>query len=160
MLLLAALVFFDMSRTLGNPVYDMLLNWHRFQPSKDIVIVTIDDRSLDALGGWPLSRKHYADLLALWDNPRCKPQSIGIDLLFLDASPEDAELAEKMAAHKVVLPLEFRWDSHLTDSIEGFGIGLNFVENVLRKHFGTIQRHIPKTGIATVTLRLPCNLQN
>lgn len=118
LLLVTGLVLFDMSRALGNPVYDMLLNWNKFQPSKDIVIVTIDDRSLDALGGWPLSRKHYSDLLALWDNPRCKPQSIGIDLLFLDSSQEDAELAEKMAAHKVVLPLEFRWDSRANDAID------------------------------------------
>lgn len=112
------LIYSDLARTLGNPVYDTIQGWFPAKPDKDIVIVAIDDKSLDALGGWPLSRKHYADLLGQWDDPRCKPLAIGIDLLFLDATPQDAELAEKMAAHKVVLPLEFRWDPRTSDAVD------------------------------------------
>ena len=112
------LVASDFARNLGNRVYDSLQAWKSLQPSKDIVIVAIDDKALDSLGGWPLSRKHYADLLALLDKPQCKPLAVGFDLLFLDSTPQDADLAERMAAHRVVLPLEFRWDSQSSEAIE------------------------------------------
>lgn len=112
------LAFSNFARNAGNRVYDSLQTWKSFQPSKEIVIVAIDDKALDSLGGWPLSRKHYADLLALLDKPGCKPLAVGFDLLFLDPTPQDAELAERMALHRVVLPLEFRWDTRSSEAVE------------------------------------------
>jgi signal transduction histidine kinase len=46
----------------------------------------------------------------------------------------------------------------LTPSMPGFGLGLDFVDTVIRKHQGTIERYIPPSGIATVTITLPCTL--
>ena len=43
-------------------------------------------------------------------------------------------------------------------TMPGFGIGLDFVENVIHKHQGHIVRHIPDHGIATVQLTLPCEI--
>jgi signal transduction histidine kinase len=43
--------------------------------------------------------------------------------------------------------------------MRGFGLGLDFVDNVIQKHHGTIKREIPSTGIATVTIALPCEIE-
>jgi signal transduction histidine kinase len=50
--------------------------------------------------------------------------------------------------------------SHLIPSMPGFGLGLDFVDNVIQKHYGTIERRIPTHGIATVTITLPCEITN
>ena len=44
----------------------------------------------------------------------------------------------------------------LTPSMPGFGLGLNFVDMVIAKHGGTIERHIPTTGLAKLHILLPC----
>ena len=44
----------------------------------------------------------------------------------------------------------------LDASMLGFGLGLDFVNNVIRKHHGSIKRNFPLKGIAVVTLTLPC----
>lgn len=40
----------------------------------------------------------------------------------------------------------------------GFGLGLDFVDNVIQKHKGSIQREIPNAGVASVRVRLPCEI--
>lgn len=44
-------------------IYDRIISVQSFQPDSDIVIVAIDDESLQALGQWPWSRKLHARLL-------------------------------------------------------------------------------------------------
>lgn len=44
----------------------------------------------------------------------------------------------------------------LIPSMPGFGLGLDFVDTVIRKHQGKITRHIPKSGKATLLITLPC----
>jgi signal transduction histidine kinase len=39
--------------------------------------------------------------------------------------------------------------------LPGFGLGLNFVDNVVVRHKGRIQRHIPTSGQAEVRIDLP-----
>jgi signal transduction histidine kinase len=39
----------------------------------------------------------------------------------------------------------------------GFGLGLDFVDTVIHKHQGTIIRNIPASGMANITVTLPCN---
>jgi CHASE2 domain-containing sensor protein/signal transduction histidine kinase len=105
--ILAALVFADLARPFGNVLYDHLMRLHGFKATQDIVIVAIDDRSLAELGGWPLKRTRYTQLLERLDDDRYRPKAIGFDLLFLDRSDQDPVLAEEMKRHNTVLPLAF-----------------------------------------------------
>jgi adenylate cyclase len=49
-------------------------------PGPEVAIVLVDDRSVDALGGWPLSHRLFADALGVLD--RDGAQFIVFDLLF------------------------------------------------------------------------------
>ena len=94
-------------RPVGDMLFDALLRSKAFEPNHQIVIITIDDRSITELGGWPLNRDIYADLLDRLAQPASKPRVIGFNLLFLDPSSADDRLAASMATHSVVLPVGF-----------------------------------------------------
>ena len=106
--LLALLVFGDLARPMGNVLYDHLMRLQGFRATQNIVIVAVDDRSLQELGGWPLQRSQYTQLLKRLDENCCRPKIIGMDLLFLDPSSDDFALAEAIKQHKTVLPLAFK----------------------------------------------------
>lgn len=77
-------------------------------PSSQIVIITIDDTSLQAIGRWPWPRTVYAELLKkLGQNPAV----VAFDISFFEKSPasEDAVLAEalKQSSVPIVLVSEF-----------------------------------------------------
>jgi CHASE2 domain-containing sensor protein/signal transduction histidine kinase len=90
----------------GQVIYDQFHHWLTPQADPQVVVVAIDDQSLDALGGWPLQRGVYAELLRQLAPPAHKPQGVAFDILFLDPSPADAELARQMSQHRVVLATE------------------------------------------------------
>lgn len=107
-----ALVFFVFSplvASFGNFVYDRIELTRQVYPSKDIVIVGLDDQTLADLGGWPISRRHYADLLQRLADSHNVPKKVAFDVLFLDETEADQALADQMKRHHVVLPLEFRY---------------------------------------------------
>jgi CHASE2 domain-containing sensor protein/nitrogen-specific signal transduction histidine kinase len=106
--LLALLVFADIARPMGNVLYDHLMRLQGFRATQNIVIVSIDDRSLQELGGWPLQRKQYTKLLYRLSDSCCRPKAIGFDLLFLDSTSDDMDLARSMEHHQTVLPLAFK----------------------------------------------------
>jgi len=68
-------------------------------PSDKIIIVAIDERSLDALGRWPLRRIYYARLL---DRLR-EAKVVSFDLILSEQSDDDALLAEAMQRHGRVI---------------------------------------------------------
>ena len=108
LVLLASLTFTEVTRPLGDLIYDHWLRWHGFESTNDIVLVTIDDRSLQQLGHWPLPRNHYTKLLSNLKKTGNQPKAIGFDLLLLSKSSEDVALAKAMREQVVVLPLEFQ----------------------------------------------------
>ena len=71
-------------------------------PSDKIIIIAIDERSLGALGRWPLRRIHYARLL-----DRLKEAKVvSFDLILSEQSDDDAPLAEAIQRHgRVILPV-------------------------------------------------------
>ena len=74
----------------------------------DIVIVSIDDRSIAAIGRWPWRRALHAELISRISAQ--KPRAIGMDVLFseedLDHPEDDVLLADAMArSERVVLPM-------------------------------------------------------
>jgi CHASE2 domain-containing sensor protein/signal transduction histidine kinase len=92
---------------LDAALYDTVLTLHGHAPRDDIVIIAIDDQSLDAVGRWPWPRSRLADLIARVGQAR--PRGIGIDILLIEpdlAHPEsDRALAAAIAqAGHVVLP--------------------------------------------------------
>ncbi len=92
---------------LDAALYDTVVTLHGHAPRDDIVIVAIDDQSLDAVGRWPWPRSRLADLIARVG--RAQPRAIGIDILLIEpdlAQPEgDRALAAaiEQAGH-VILP--------------------------------------------------------
>ena len=90
----------------GHVIYDQFHRWRAPLPSNDIVIIGIDDASLDELGGWPLKRKVYADLLQKMADTGNSPKAIGFDILFPDPSPADADLAKQMRRLNTYLSVE------------------------------------------------------
>ena len=62
-------------------------------PNKDIVVLAIDDASLEMLwdkyGEWPIPRKVYADILNYVESQ--KPQAVIFDLLFIESMKAETE---------------------------------------------------------------------
>ena len=78
------------------------------QVSPDVVIVAIDDKSLQAIGRWPWRRAIHAAVLDRI--AAAKPRAVGLDLILVDRDPvesgDDALLGQAIArAGTVVLPL-------------------------------------------------------
>lgn len=59
-----------------------------------ILIVEIDEASLETLGRWPWSRDDHARLLDVL--ARYRPLAVGYSVLFLDPSPQDEALARSL----------------------------------------------------------------
>ena len=91
-------------------IYDSALAFWTRPPPADIVIVAIDDASIDAIGRWPWSRAVHATLLETL--AAAKPRAIALDLVLSEADPDprqDALLARALVdAAPVVLPVSWR----------------------------------------------------
>ncbi len=118
LVMLALLVLGDLARPMGNVLYDHLMRLQGFRATQNIVIIAVDDRSLQELGGWPLQRSQYTELLKRLDDNCCRPKVIGLDLLFLDPSSDDLALAEAIKQHKAVLPLAFKVQEDSPSSLQ------------------------------------------
>lgn len=104
LVVLSFLTWVPLGQSVVYRLDDQISRWMGFHSSPDIVVITLDDRSIEQLGGWPISRSHYTHLLQRLAEPAHRPQAVGLDILFLDARPEDAALARAMALLPVVLP--------------------------------------------------------
>lgn len=74
-------------------IYDYMLSWQRHTASGQVVILAIDDASLQQLGRWPWSRHRHAALLDRVTAAR--PKAVGFDILFSEPQADDpaADLA-------------------------------------------------------------------
>lgn len=97
---------------LDAAIYDKLLQLDERPVPEDIVIISIDDLSLQALGTWPWPREHHATMLA--QLAKAKPKAVALDLLFLEPSANaksDEALAQALRLPdlgKVFLPVTAR----------------------------------------------------
>lgn len=88
---------------IDNRIFDAAAPLGAPQADERILIVEIDDASLQQLGRWPWPRHMHTRLLQAL--ARHRPAAIGYDVLFLEPSADDAELAAAMqAAGPVLLP--------------------------------------------------------
>ncbi len=82
--------------------------FHNHQPRPDILIVTIDEKSLKEVGRWAWSRSVMADLVNKISAG--KPKAIGIDVLFSEVEgkqPDNQFAASLQKAGNVVLATAF-----------------------------------------------------
>ncbi len=91
----------------GLVIFDQFQRAWPAHPGNDIVVVEVDDRTIETRGGWPIRRSLYTQLLQQLADSGNTPRAIGFDILFPDPRPEDAALAEQMKRHKVYLAAEF-----------------------------------------------------
>lgn len=114
MALTAAACWWHWTWHLDQAVYDAAQSTWLRTPAQDIVIVAIDDASLQAVGRWPWKRAVHAQ--ALKQIQQAGPKSVMLDLLLSEADPDpqqDMVLAQAMReSGKVVLPV-----SHALDGV-------------------------------------------
>lgn len=87
-------------------LYDRAISLAQRPAAQDVLLVAMDDQSIEALGRWPWPRVMHAALL---DRLR-EARAVGLDIVFTEASPpghrDDQILAEAIRRHgKVVLPV-------------------------------------------------------
>ncbi len=91
---------------LDDTFYDGVLRaWPNDPGDNDIVIIAIDDGSIDALGRWPWHRSVHAELLGRLSEAR----RVGFDIVFSEPNPDNPEgdhaFAQAVTQHgRVVLP--------------------------------------------------------
>lgn len=88
---------------IDNHLYDLSFRIRGgLKPDNRIVIVAIDEKTLEQLGRWPLGRIHYVSLL---DSLR-EAAAVGFDIIMAEPAADDAELRAEMVRHgRTVLPL-------------------------------------------------------
>jgi adenylate cyclase len=114
-------VFSNVQRTLTDAIYG------ERAPLQNIVIVAIDDKSLQEIGRWPWDRDVFARVF----EPLNQSTLVGVDVGFFESTSDDGVLADAIEAHgNVVLAAEYMSFS----SEEGRIIGGDILEPVSELH--------------------------
>ncbi|MCP4694056.1 MAG: CHASE2 domain-containing protein [Desulfobacterales bacterium] len=112
-------------------------------PSDRIVIVSIDEETLEKVGRWPLERRHYATLL----DRLSEADIVAFDIIMSEPAGDDPVLAEAVREHgRVVLPVYIEGKKkrivYPAPSLAPFRLGHLHVERdidwVVRSAFHTI----------------------
>jgi len=114
-------VFLTLERSLYE--YD-LKQTATHAPHEDIVVIGIDEHSLQALGSYPWDRQIYMPLLDMLNAEEARPTAIAFDILFTSASnPEsDAALASTMAAYdNIIMPSYANIEDEFSREAVSFG---------------------------------------
>ena len=108
---IAGLLQMGLFDPLEQTAYRLLFQLRGTLPADQrLVMIEIDDASLQQLGRFPWSRQQYAKLLNLLDQPAADKNIVVLNLLFSEPSPSDAQLAEAMERHGQVV-LASAWDA-------------------------------------------------
>lgn len=131
-----------------NLLYDAQLSFWTRHVSDDIVIIAIDDQSLNDLGHWPWPRSTHAELINKLD--RESPRAIGLDIIFSEAdanNPESDRLLSEAIQNsgKVVLPVFMAQKSINSYPIEALPLP-EFTQHAAQ--LGHVHVDISKDGIA------------
>ena len=105
-LLLVFIILFEYAGFLegiNNYFYDLSFRIRGFRaPSKDIIIVTIDDKTLEKLGRWPIRRFYYASLI----DKTAGAKAIAFDIIMTEPTDDDTFLARAIKEHgNIILPV-------------------------------------------------------
>ncbi len=103
-LLVVGFTLSGLTARVDNLLYDRLIVLRTTPPSDRLILIAIDNRSLQALGKWPWPRRYHAALLN--QLAKVHPQAIAYDVLFTEAAVDDRALATAMrSAAPVYLPV-------------------------------------------------------
>lgn len=93
------------TRPADDLLYDAAMRLTPAEADASLLIVAIDEPSLQALGRWPWPRALHAQLLDRLAEAR--PRSIALDLLLTEPAADDPVLAAAMGRVPVGLPVQF-----------------------------------------------------
>ncbi|MBU2954434.1 CHASE2 domain-containing protein [Marinobacter sp. F3R08] len=94
----------ELPQRLDYWLYDQAITSNPLKTPDEVVLITIDEISLDRLGRWPWPRKLHAELIDKLAQAGAK--TIVFDILFSEPSPDDQYLAAQMRRHgNVILPV-------------------------------------------------------
>ena len=130
---------------LNRLIQDFALTAKHRPLQDDIVIVAIDNRSIEALGRWPWRRAYHSELLDRIG--AAEPKAIGLDILLSEPDRnhplDDALLAASIVRNApVVLPM-FIQDAGSTERV--IGPAPTFVTN--RAHLGHAHINVDEDGV-------------
>ncbi|GIQ68227.1 adenylate/guanylate cyclase domain-containing protein [Xylanibacillus composti] len=107
-LLCFVLFMFQVFLTLERSLYEFdLKRTASHAPHEDIVVIGIDEHSLQALGSFPWDRQIYIPLLDMLNMEESRPIAIAFDILFTSASDpqSDEALARTLAEYdNIIMP--------------------------------------------------------
>jgi CHASE2 domain-containing sensor protein/signal transduction histidine kinase len=123
-------------------LYDNYLRAHSRALSPDIVLVDIDNASIDALGRWPWTRSVHAQLVNRLADAGAA--AVVYDVLFTEPSADDAQLAHAISRVPTFLPILFA-----TADDNGRGTAVKPVEPIARAAagLGHINLEVDRDGI-------------
>ncbi len=102
------------------------------EPSQEIIIIGVDEESLDVLGAWPFPRKHHADLL----KKLTQAKVIGFDVLFSETTEQDELFSASIkSAPPVILPAAHNYQNRIlypAPSLSGYW-GVGHIEIILSR---------------------------
>ena len=102
LLLVVGLLWLQLLQPLEQLAYQGLYRWRGALAWDDrVVLVKIDEASLEQLGTFPWSRDRYTQLLNVFQT--VLPNVVVFDLVFVEPSPADRLLAKAMRAHHQVV---------------------------------------------------------
>ena len=144
--LVAGLSLSGALRRVDHLLHDAAMRRHVLPPTDEVVLIAIDDASLEAIGRWPWRRALHAQMLATVAAQG--PRAIGLDILFGEADADypgdDLLLARALdRAGNVVLPVAQR-------SPHGFGSSVDGPLPLLRTaaaQLGHVQVQVDSDGI-------------
>lgn len=94
----------ELPQRLDYWLYDQTVTTYPPDNANQVVLVTIDEHSLNRLGRWPWPRDLHAELINRLHQAGAR--AVVFDILFSEPSPEDIVLAEQMRQHgNVILPV-------------------------------------------------------
>lgn len=108
-LLFLFLNIFGFFAPLEDKIYDftLLMRYLWLEPTiQDVVLLSIDDATINELGPWPINREHYADALKKLEDAGAS--AIGLDLILSISSDikSDKELTDVLKSYNnIVLPV-------------------------------------------------------
>ena len=79
----------------NDMVFDFQSSFFAREANSEIVVVNIDDRSLDSLGRWPWSRTIHAEFIDKLTEAEVR--AVGLDILFLDPDQDEPEADVRLA---------------------------------------------------------------